>query len=252
MHRNSALDDAAGENDDVVSALRLQRLDDLRHQRLVTGGQRGAADGVCRFDGSTGGISFRRLEQAAPCRHRNRGRRRCSGDHLLAGGRVHPDRAWRPGCGAPASLANLATSALISSSASIPSTTAPIDTGNGQLGAVPTEDRSSASAHLTDRGRRRGLTVRRAGCLCQFPRPWPPEHPERRLTAAGSRRHDSQTRATCSLAHGLVIDIENVDGVFAVEPVICWTPTMTVLLCRSRCACLSVPGFDRSLAQPAR
>src|SRR5574343_272716 len=53
----------AGEDDDVVGALRLQRLDDLRHQRLVTGGQRRAADGMdVVFDRLAGGF-FRRLEQ---------------------------------------------------------------------------------------------------------------------------------------------------------------------------------------------
>ena len=41
-----ARDHAADEDDDVVGALRLQRLDDRRHQRLVAGGQRRHADRV--------------------------------------------------------------------------------------------------------------------------------------------------------------------------------------------------------------
>src|SRR5574343_951057 len=54
---------AAGEDDDVVGTLRLQRLDQLRHQGLVAGGQRRAADGMDVVFYGLAGRFFRRLGQ---------------------------------------------------------------------------------------------------------------------------------------------------------------------------------------------
>src|SRR5574343_755164 len=206
----------AGEDDDVVGALRLQRLDDLRHQRLMTGGQRRAADGMDVVFDRLAGSFFRRLEQRSHVDVEAEvgiG----GGDHL--GAAIVTvlaelgDHDARP---AAFFLGEFGNVGLDGFPAFLSSHDTSVHTRNGLVvGAEAAEDLFQRVRHFADRGTQADRLDRQVEQVAFNGFCGLGERIQRRIDGRRvARCADVLQAGDLRLAHGMVVDVEDLDRVF--------------------------------------